>query len=238
MSSTSPRLKRTPPERSGPVRNPMAPSQNGSPQNLVTAAGAAVCGVLENGVRTAYAVIDEYMRRGQEAARGIFNDSNRRGPMSDSKSSFPGRFDPSGGFNASNPMAMIAEQWMTAMRAWSQAWSAFVPGAWQQPGFNPFAAAPSQAAATTVQVSVAASSPVDVTVNVSASQDSAGLVSDPLRAEGATAPPIEPATITRDAGALRVSLQVPSKQPPGRYRGCIRRKADESIVGELTVVVG
>lgn len=129
MTPSSPRLKRKQPAQSGPVRNSAVPQPKNAPEaaaaarDPISAAGAAVCGALENGVRTAYAVIDEYMRRGQETARGIFNnDPNRRGTMSDDRGSYPG------GFNPSNPMAMFTEQWMMAMRAWSQAWSSFAPG--------------------------------------------------------------------------------------------------------------
>lgn len=234
MKSSGPRLKRTPPAQSGPIRNGAAPPQSSAkttaPKDPISAAGEAVCGVLENGVRTAYAVIDEYMRRGQDAARDIFNDPNRRGAMNDERSNFPG------GYNPSNPMAMFAEQWMTAMRAWSQAWSSFAPGgAWPMPGMNPFA--PSAAQSPTVTVKVSSSSPVEVTANLHPSQDSATLIADPLRAEGFTAPDIAAPEIAREAGAVSVTVKVGPKQHAGRYRSIIRRKADGSAAGDLTVVV-
>src|SRR5580658_2495127 len=97
MNEFDPRLKRPQPARGGPIRNPIAPPRS-SPEPAAFA-GAAVCGALENGVRTAYAVIDDYMRRGQEAARGIYNDSNRRGPMNENRGNF------NGGFNPMNPFA-------------------------------------------------------------------------------------------------------------------------------------
>jgi hypothetical protein len=240
MSTTPPRIKRPTLAQSGPIRNSFVQRTPRSvPQDPITAAGVAVCGVLENGVRTAYTVIDEYMRRGQDAARGIFNDPNRRGPMSDYKSSYPGGFDPGAGFNAANPLGIFAEQWFAAMRAWSQAWSSFVPGPWQQPGMNPFVssapASTTQASAITVQVS--SSSPVEVTANLLPGSDSEALVVEPLHGIASSAKSIDAPTIVRTHGSLRVALKVPAGQPAGRYRGNIRKKTDDSIAGELTVVV-
>jgi len=231
------RRKRTPPEQNGPVRNPVAPRnkpESGTPRDPFSTAGAAVFGALENGVRTAYAVIDEYMRRGQEAARDIFNDPNRRGFMSDDKTNFPGGYNP-----WNNPMAsmsMFTEQWMAAMRAWGQAWSAFVPSAgWPMAGMNPFA--PPAGQTPTVTVAVSSPTPVEVTANLHPAQDSATLIAEPLRADGFTAPQIEAPEIVRQPGAVRITIKVAAKQPAGRYRSTIRRKADESVAGDLTVVV-
>jgi len=230
MIPSSPHVKRTPPERGGPIRKPM-PSRlrnEAQPGDPIGAAGAAVFGVLENGVRTAYAVIDEYMRRGQQAARGMFNDSYRRGPMNDDRGNF------SGGYNPPNPMAMFTEQWMTAMRMWAQALSSYAPGMWQQPG-NPF---PFGGVATpAVSVQVSATSPVEVTLNLCPGSDLGGLLSEPLRAEEFMAPAIEPASVIRDPGGVRVSLKIGAEQPKGRYRGLIRKEIDKSVAGELTVIV-
>jgi hypothetical protein len=248
MTPSSPRPKRTPPAQDGPVRNTMAPppqsaTKTAAPRDPITAAGTAVCGALENGVRTAYAVIDEYMRRGQETARGIFNnDPNRRGTMSDDRGSFPG------GFNPSNPIAMFTEQWMTAMRAWSQAWSTFVPGfvpgAWQQTMqqsmMNPFAAA-TGGAAPAVSVKIASTRPVEVIANISPSISHAldlhELVAEPLRAERFKAPAIDAPEIVREPGKVRVSIKIADKQPAGQYRGVIRKKVEGSVAGDLTVIV-
>jgi hypothetical protein len=93
--------------------------------------------MLENGVRTAYAVIDDYLRRGQETARGLFNDSNRRGYMTDDRVNPGGGFAPSGGFGPGgpfgtmNPMALMT-QWMQVMQAWTQFWFSMMQGPFQQ----------------------------------------------------------------------------------------------------------
>jgi len=239
MSPSSPRRKLKQPAQTGPVRNSTAPQPAsapraaGTPRDPIAAAGTAVCGALENGVRTAYAVIDDYMRRGQATARNLFNnDPNRRGTMSDDRSSS------SGAYNPSNPMAMFTEQWMTAMRAWTQAWSSFVPGAWQQNMMNPFVAA---APANSVSVKIASARPVEVLVNVSPNSsfglDLHELVAEPLRAEGSKAGAINPPEIAREPGRMRVSIKVADMQPAGLYRGVIRKKADGTVAGDLTVIV-
>ncbi len=234
MKSSSPRLKRTPPEQDGPIRNAMA-SPRSAPETVIpncdpiSAAGEAVCGALENGVRTAYQVIDEYMRRGHETARTIFNDPIRRASLSEDRGNAPS------GFNSTNPLMALAEQWMMAMRPLSQAMSAFLPNAWQQPGMPPFAS--NGSAAPTVSVRVSSTRPVEVTANVYPSSDQAGLVSDSLVAGSAAAPPITAPEIVRESGRVVIVVKVEDKQPAGQYTGLIRRRADESPAGDLTVIV-
>lgn len=233
MTTSSSHVKRPEAAQSGPIRNSMASSMSavdaGAAGEMFTAAGAAVCGVLENGVRTAYAVIDEYMRRGQEAARDVFNDPNRGGPMSDDRGSY------GGGFNSPNPMAAMAEQWMAAMRMWSQMWSAYVPPGWQQASMNPFAYAPSPSAAVTVKLS--SERPAEVSVNLYPGADPMGLICDALRPESTNGAPIDGVTIARNGAAIQVSVKVAAKQAAGRYRGYVHRKTDQGVAGEVMVTV-
>lgn len=235
MTTTRARVQRTSPEQNGPLRNPMAPTRSsaetGAPGDMFTAAGAAVCGVLENGVRTAYAVIDEYMRRGQDAARGVFNDPNRRGPMSDGSGSY------GGGFNSwNNPMAAMAAQWMAAMQAWSQMFSNYMPPGWQQPGMNPFAYGQAPAA-TAVAVKLSSSRPAEVSASLMPGVDPLSVVCDSLRADGGGGKPIDGVTIARDGAAIQVAVTIAATQAAGKYHGFIKRKMDQGIVGELTVMV-
>ncbi|HEX8711975.1 MAG TPA: hypothetical protein VF730_08890 [Terracidiphilus sp.] len=233
-TNTVSRVKRPQPEQSGPIRSPMAPPQVGGPADMFTAAGAAVCGVLENGVRTAYAVIDEYMRRGQEAARGMFNDPNRRGPMSDSGGNFGGGYN---SFNnpMANPMAAMAAQWMSAMQAWAQMFSSYMPPGWQQAGMNPLGYA--QGAPVAVAVKLSSARPTEVAVSLMPGVDPLSVVCDALRAEGSGGKPIEGVTIGRDGAAIQVGVKIAANQAAGRYHGFIKRRSDQGIVGELTVTV-
>lgn len=250
MNKASQRVKRPVPAQTGPVRNPAAaPPRPGqaaaAPGDLFSAAGAAVCGVLENGVRTAYAVIDEYMRRGREAAGTIFNDPNRRGFMNDDRGSSasgynaggyygPGNFA-GGNYGAPNPMGALAQQWLAmAMQAWGMAMSSLNPAQWPQ-GMNPNAWAGQQQPAS-IAVSISATRPVEVTANLYTA-DPAGLLCDALRADGGTAGTIEPPSIVRDGGSLRLSAKLGAKQQAGTYRAFIRKKSDGTVAGDITMVV-
>ena len=219
-----------PPKQSGPIRNALVSPPPGA-REPAAGPGAAMFGALENGVRTAYAVIDEYMRRGQEAARGMYNNSNRREYMSDYRGNYGGNYG--GGFNPLNPFAMLTEQWMAAMRAWTEA---FIPGAWGQM-WNPAGYA---AQSTAARISIQVSSPrsIEVTANLQPGSEYAPLVCDPLIAEGMVAPPIEDVSVTPQAGRVLVSIKVGAGQPAGRYSAAIRKRADGTHAGALAVVVG
>jgi hypothetical protein len=206
-------------------------AESGSPRDPISAAGAAVCGVLENGVRTAYAVIDEYMRRGQNAARATYQDFNKRGAMNQDRPNFGGPYTN----NPWGPMSMMMEQFMMAMRMWNQAMSSFMPGAFPQAGMYP---APfSEPAMPSVAVKVSSVSPVEVELTLYPGPDFAGLCCDPLRAEAFAAPPMEPATIEREQGGVRLAVKVGAAQAKGRYHALVRRETDRSVAGELVVTV-
>jgi hypothetical protein len=77
MSSPGSPHKRVPPERSGPIRNLLARYNQRAASRPETTSGAALCGALEYVVQTSYAVIDECIPRGYEAAR--HNQDNQIG---------------------------------------------------------------------------------------------------------------------------------------------------------------
>jgi hypothetical protein len=234
MNTSSPRLKRTRPERVGPIRTamsarPTGEPNTGAPRDPIGMAGAAVRGALENGVRTAYTVIDEYLRRGQETARTVFQTSYWRGPMNNDRDNFGTGFPPG------NPMSMLSEQLMLAMRMWTQTMTAFVPSPWAQPGAAPFPSAEMRSPAMTVTLS--ASRPIEVSVTIYSASEGLLLVSEPLRAEGFAALSIDPPTLVREQGSIGVTLNIAAEQPAGRYRGLIRRESDKTIAGEVTARV-
>src|SRR5690348_12920101 len=90
MNSANPRRKRVKPERHGPIRNTLAPNSTppvascaagpadaaGTPPAAETGPGDVLRETLECGVRTAYTVINEYLRRGYDAASGNRTDWN------------------------------------------------------------------------------------------------------------------------------------------------------------------
>jgi len=189
-----------------------------------------VCEVLESGVRTAYQVIDEYMRRGYEAAGNNQNDPNKRGHMNENRANYNWQ-------NPWGPMSQLTEQWMMAMRTWTEAWSAFVPGGWPQQPWNP--AGPCNPNAPVVSVQVSSPRPTEVTANLRPGAELMDLVVDALHGEGPQAPSFELSTvsITRELARMRVNVRVGANVPAGSYRGAIRNRADGCIVGDLTVVI-
>ena len=258
MSPARPRRKRVPPERSGPVRNPVV-SKPPDPTNARSTPGvgaafgatvdeglrtaerlaefssAAVRGAVECGVQTAYTVIDEYMRRGHEAAGRNRERSNGRGEMNDDRQNF-------GNWSAAwGPMSPLMAQWTSAMRMWAEAWSTFVPGvASQQPwNFGAMGFAPPSTTAATPKVSVQVSSqyPTEVTASVYPGADAMTLAAEPLQMpDGSGAPSLVGVAITCSPGCVRVSVTVPSDQPAGCYVGAINDAGGKKC-GDLRVVI-
>src|SRR5262249_16748198 len=125
------RITRDEPERTGPNRNNGSATRGPASamgavfdEGMATAvrmaesAGATMQDAVERGVDTAYTVIEDYMRRGQQAA-GRYRDRTQgeRAMNGDNYS------------NGYGPMGAMMEPWMQAMRMWTQTMSAFVPGA-------------------------------------------------------------------------------------------------------------
>ena len=222
MSASATRLKRTPPGRNGPVRNRFTPTPVGAEPGADS--GHSPFAPLENGVRTAYAVIEDYLHRGQTAAFGMYNDSNRQDDMNDY------RGNPCG-YTPFNPFSMLAEQWLMAMRAWTQAWGAMMPGAWQSPWTGPGYAAQNS---TRLTVQVSSKRPTEVSASIAPGVDVCGLVCDPLHIDGGKDVIAAP-VINSDQCGVHLTVTI-GDQPAGRYRGSIRRR-DGCVAGEITVNV-
>ena len=208
-------------------------------ERLAAASDAAVQGAVECGVRTAYTVIDEYMRRGREAAGRHGERPNWRGDMKDDRQNF-GNWSTMWG-----PMGPLMAPWMQVMQAWTTAMSAFVPGAAAQNPWNPYAgggvwgSSPSPTAATSPKVSVQVSSkcPTEVIPSMPPGADSMTLAADALEIDdGSGAPSLVGVAITCTPGHVRVSVTVPNDQPAGRYSGAIKDAAGMQV-GDLTVDV-
>src|SRR5258706_15609339 len=109
MSSSPLRLKRPPPERSAPIRNPFAGSSPRTAPDPEPSSNGSRRGPLECGVQTAYAVIDEYMRRGYEAARDNQQQQNGGDYMNYDRSNYGNPYSNpySSPFNAWGPASPI-----------------------------------------------------------------------------------------------------------------------------------
>lgn len=204
MRSARPRLKRVNPDRCGPIRNPA--------QRMGATPG---WGPVEWGVKTAYTVIDEYMRRGRDAACGFGQHANWRRDMSDNRCGYGG-YGSSNPYAAWGPMWPFLAPWMQAMQAWSCAMSGFVPAPVAQPSWSECATVPK------VSVKVQSKHRTEVTVCVDAGADSARLTADPLKTQKVDEPWLHDVKIEAECGHVRIVVKVPDDQPAGVYRGMIR----------------
>lgn len=206
-------------------------------ERLAAISDAAVQGAVECGVRTAYTVIDEYMRRGREAAGRYRERPNWRSDMNDDRQNY-GNWSTAWG-----PMWLFIAPWMQMMRAWTDVMSTCVPGAAPQDFWSPYARGgawgPARPSPTSPKVSVQVSSqrPIEVILSVAPGADAMTLVADALQIDdGSGAPSLVGVTIKCTPGHVRVSVTVPNDQPAGRYSGAIRDAAGMHV-GDLTVHV-
>jgi hypothetical protein len=181
-------------------------------------------GAVERGVETAYAVIDEYIRRG-EAAAGRHHDTNNHsgGPMNQPPYS---RNSYGSGPNPWSQMNPLMAPWMQAMQMWTSSMMAFMPtGAANNPMAAWANAWAGGAANAHPEISVRATSnqPVEVSVSLDAGAEFVRLQADPLASTGdAKAPAIVATTVDNSPGCVRVLVTVPNDHPAGRYAGALR----------------
>lgn len=245
MSDPSKRRKRVPPEQDAPIRNRMtAPAEVRPPEpgeapwtssEPRASAGDALRDALECGVRNAYTVINEYMRRGYEAARASQNNQHDRGEMRDDTRGYTGWSNPW------NPMPNPMQQWATMMRAWADAWLAFVPGSssqqmWPQQMWNAWPGfAPAATPGVSVQVCSHRRAEITTNLNIMPGAECSTLTVGSLACEGSKAS-LKGVSVSGSPGAVRIVVTVPAEQPSGVYCGHIKT-ADGRPVGNLTVTV-
>jgi hypothetical protein len=230
------RSKRVPPARTGPLRNPMAagtPQSGPNPAKAGALAGAngVLQKALECGVQTAYAVIEDYMKRGYEAARKSRDNPNNRGRMGEEKSSYNNWSNPWG------PISPLMEQWTVAMRTWSDAWTALMPGArpggWPPAAWNPgFPPAHAPATAPSMTVEVSSRRPTEISASLKPGVELLGK----FTADSFVPPLQKGVSLSHHGGHLRVSVAISDDQAAGRYSGVIRA-SDGCVIGDLTVVI-
>jgi len=259
MNTYGERVRRKAPERYHPIRNPLMPSvraaesarkrTDSSESHARTNGTGRSRESLECGVETAYTVINDYLRRGYEAAQGNGDRVEPGGGMRDERQGYgPWMYQ-------SNPMAFAMQQWLTAIRAWSDAWSAGFMGAgqqtWPQQMWN--MAWPGYGTSPGWGTSPGyAGQPVSPFVTVHISSDRAGSVTADVnlnpgaeRMSLTMAPPVNDVSsrivpnvsITNEGGSLKVHVDVEKDQPAGTYRREIRSSMDGATCGDVTIVV-
>lgn len=204
-------------------------------ERLRTMSADAVRGAVECGVRTAYSVIDDYMRRGYNTASSSQSGSRERGNMSDERQNY------NAWSTAWGPASPLMDQWMNAMRTWTEAWSSMAQGM-SQGGARATGSATSAATAGSghhISIQVSSDRPVEVSPHLFPGADAMTvLTADPLQpCEQHDAPALTGIDMKVDSGQVRVKVTIMVDQPAGTYSGPIRN-AQRLVVGALTVTIG
>jgi hypothetical protein len=262
--------RRSDPARTGPNRRATPPAGAGDPglssagrpgfvgaldegfaaaRRFVEGADFGVRGAVERGVETAYLVIDEYMRRGREAAGRYYErttGSNGTGGTNGSDAmNDRTKFDADWTRTMAQVPPFLAP-WMLAQRMWMDAFASWIPAgqalsrAWLYPmmpggSFWPWMPSPSR-----ISYQVQSSQPAEVsaTVDFVAPQDRLSVGDLKPTGEGAAGPAIRSVGIAlASAGHVRITVNVPPGQAAGTYVGEIHDDRGNKR-GTVTVVVG
>ena len=207
------RLRREPPERSGPMRTSAlafrSPSssgaRNGGPRD---GAPEATKRAVESAVDSAYRVYEDYLRWGQQAA-GIRPQTNREGPTMKQPP------------DVTTAMFQMMRMWQDMTQKWMGFAMPFAPF----PGMSGGLGGHSQAAETTastraMEVELKAAPGQRAQVNVQLQQVGRGArLSTVVEQVGGTAT-MDAVRFDTGAGS-RVSLSIPPGMPEGKYYGTI-----------------
>jgi hypothetical protein len=139
------------------------------------------------------------------------------------------------GLNCGNPwgsMASPLEQWVTAVKTWTEFWSAFLPAGLlnsPQQAWNPGGVSQNGVGSPSSSVAVRVSSQRPTEVSATLTPGSEYL---PLVAEVGNLPGI---SISRQGTAVRVEVEVAPAQAAGTYQGSIKAAGRE--VGTISVKI-
>jgi hypothetical protein len=192
-------------------------------ERLAGVSAAAMRDTVEFGVRTAYTVVDEYMRRGREAAERYSTLSPWRNEMANQP---PNSFNQ--GPTAWGPLWPMVAPWMQMMQTWATTMSAGMP-MWNAVGMRP-----------NVSVRVRSAAPVEVSPTLLPGADAVMLAADPLQADGGGGLPPDAVIISSSPGQVVVSVTIPADQKPGTYRGVVRQAQTGAAgmpLGQLVVTI-
>ena len=235
--AASARLRRSPPERTGPIRNPSTFMRGELSKALHPAARAVEPAqrAIEAAVEGAYRVFEDYLDWGRKAAEQQLSFEDWKVPMAPKPMDYQqasaqwlqlwqdavARF----WFGAFAPFTPNGGQQPTA----SNPWSAFMsPGAWGMPPFGP-RATPSHDHVR-MNVTIEASQPVKLALRLIEAAP-AGAVRAVLHREDGEG------KLTLELDASGTHLCVPPGQPSGVYSGVLRDQHGAQC-GMVTVSVG
>lgn len=141
-----------------------------------------------------------------------------------------------GGWNNSwGPMGAPMQQWICALQAWTNAWSAFMPGGWPQQMWTG-AGFPAVAPPVSVDLALQRAAEVTTGVNLIPGAECMSLSVGSLTGEGPNPPLLEGVSISTGQGMVRIYVPVGVEQRAGNYSGEIK-SGDGRTAGNLTVVI-
>jgi hypothetical protein len=185
--------------------------------------------VVARSVELGYRVIDDYMRRGQEAARRMRHGTYGPGALASDVESVTGQLTRS----AADLAGAWAEFFALAGRDGAASAEPAAPLADAIPP-----TAPASTERLRVRLRAAAKRPVESMLELPALPADATLVVHALRAMPPATGRIDGVRVERsDAGTVVIHVGIPADQPPGRYRAAVIDETTNVAVGELNVVV-
>ena len=226
------RIRRPTLERTAAMRTwegAFARPSSGSDGERPAEAAGRLEDVVARSVELGYRVIDDYMRRGQEAARRLRNGTYGPGALASDVESVTGQLTRSA--------ADLAGAWTEFFALMGRDGAAFA-----EPPAPPADATPPTAPASTerlrVRLRAAAKRPVESMLELPALPADATLVVHALRATPPATGRIDGVRVERsDANTVVIHVGIPADQPPGRYRAAVIDETTNIAVGELNVVV-
>jgi hypothetical protein len=237
----SERLRRDEPTRTEPNR--------GTAHLLLPSAGETV----DAGVKIAYKVCDEYVRRGQEAAQkqGAQNGERQNPwvfpgvPLTGGVTAIPLQLFRTwallaGSFADMTKIPGAAESVRATSKVVEEFW-AMLGVSGEDPAAKPEAkpTATSSPSAIRVAVEIASAQPVEVEIDFDPPSGVVPMIQrlSPLRGQ---ADPLSALEFTFDPASDRakLSLAIPPAQAPGRYTGTIFDDRDDRVCGSVRVRVG
>jgi hypothetical protein len=219
------RIRRDPPERSGPLRHATAMWRPDEPS---PGPGAAPSGPVESAVSTAYQGLEQALRRGRDAAFRYTSSATGDPAMGSERN----------GHAPQDPYSQAFRTWTNLLTTWADLMGPLFARGMPNP-WGP-AAAPSETPAQALRLvlDVASSRPLEVELDLQPSGPGTELAVQDLRAFEDGKPPIAGARLERLEGdRLRIHLRVPQEQPGGVYAGVVYDPRRRERLGSLTVRV-
>lgn len=185
-------------------------------QRVAEAAAEPLLGAAERGVKTGYAILEDVMARGRDAAR-------RFEPPSSSTAGSTGERWPWWNMGPMAPvMTPMMGPWINLMKMWGDSVAAFVPGGAPAIGQVMDNVAGMARGTSRFKVTVLAQGGATVAASLEAVAPGVTLGTTPLNpAPGTAGPAISDWTASATPDGIALTITVPDGQPKGTYVGTV-----------------